>query len=81
MKTRGCETDSTGSGNAESRRGNKPFLTEKERAILNFEREYFTRLLEKHRGNVSRAAREAGISRQNVFEKLKRLGIEPGRFR
>ena len=70
-----------GNNNRLQTAADKPFLAEKERAILDFEREYFAGLLEKHRGNVSRAAREAGMSRQNVFTKLKKLGMEPGRFR
>lgn len=83
-------TLSTDNGTAEFFSGNngcpqaafvKPFLAEKERAVREFEREYFARLLEKYHGNVSKTAREAGISRQNVSEKLKRLGIKPQRFR
>jgi two-component system, NtrC family, response regulator HydG len=41
-----------------------------------FERRYFTALLRATRGNVSEAARIAGVARQQVYVKLKKLGIE-----
>ncbi|MCX7626332.1 MAG: sigma-54 dependent transcriptional regulator [Candidatus Sumerlaeaceae bacterium] len=40
-----------------------------------FEREYFRRLIEATRGNVSEAARLSGISRRHLYEKFERLGI------
>jgi len=42
-----------------------------------FEREYFTGLLAAVGGNVSEAARLAGIARQNFYAHIKRLGIVP----
>ncbi len=42
-----------------------------------FEREYFARLLEAAGGNVSEAARLAGFSRQTLYVRMRRWGIEP----
>ncbi len=40
-----------------------------------FERDYFSRLLEATDGNISEAARRAGISRPNLYRRLDELGI------
>lgn len=45
------------------------------------ERQYLENLLYKHRGNVSQAAREAGITRQGLHKAIGRLGLEAKRFR
>ena len=45
------------------------------------ERLYLENLLSKHRGNVSQAAREAGITRQGLHKAIGRLGLEAKRFR
>lgn len=50
-------------------------------AVTAFERRYLTRLLERVRGNVSAAAREAGISRPTLHAKIQQLRIDPDRFR
>lgn len=44
-------------------------------ARAHFEREYFTALLKSAPGNLSEAARLAGISRQNLYTHLNRLGV------
>lgn len=56
---------------------------EEERAsFLNeSERQYFRKLLQKSHGNVSRAAREAQMSRQGFHKALGRLKIDPTDFR
>jgi DNA-binding NtrC family response regulator len=45
------------------------------------EREYLLSLLQRHRGNVSRAARQAGLSRQGLHRLLNKHGIAAGDFR
>jgi DNA-binding NtrC family response regulator len=52
-----------------------PFKDAKQHMIDGFEREYFSRLLDKTDGNLSRAAAEAGITRYYLRELLKRLGM------
>lgn len=42
----------------------------------NFERDYLQRLLLAAEGNVSEAARLSGIARQNLYVRMKRLGID-----
>jgi DNA-binding NtrC family response regulator len=46
-----------------------------------FEREFFARLLHETRGNVSEAARRAGISRPNLYRRLKETGLDPADFK
>jgi DNA-binding NtrC family response regulator len=41
-----------------------------------FERYYILECLRRHHGNVSRAARDAGLQRQNFYQKLHKYGIE-----
>ena len=43
-----------------------PFKQEKERLVDEFERRYFTRLLARTDGNISKAARIAGIHRKSL---------------
>ena len=57
------------------------FAEAKRRMIESFEFQYFTGLLERHSGNVSQAAREAGLHRQNLQKKLRSLGLEAKVFR
>ncbi len=45
------------------------------------ERQYFRQLLQKWRGNVSQAAKEAQMSRQGLHKALSRLQIDPSSFR
>ena len=50
-------------------------------AISDAERSYVCGLLARHRGNVSRSAREAGMTRQGFHKLLNKLGISPNDFR
>ncbi len=57
------------------------FQQSKNRVVEAFERRYFTDLLRRHQGNVSQAARQAGLHRQNMQKKLKQLEIKAQAFR
>jgi transcriptional regulator of acetoin/glycerol metabolism len=52
-----------------------PFKQAKGRMVAEFERRYLRQLLRKHQGNVSRAARAAGLDRMTVHKMLSRLGV------
>lgn len=52
-----------------------PFKDAKQRIVENFEKEYLVGLLEKHRHNLSKAAREAKIDRKHLRNLLKKYGI------
>lgn len=52
-----------------------PFKEAKGRLIESFEREYLTHLLGRHRGNISRAADEAGIDRNYIHRMVKKYGL------
>jgi DNA-binding NtrC family response regulator len=52
-----------------------------EQHLAEEERRYLMDLLCRHRGNITRAAQEAQMSRQGLHKALLRLGIEPIEFR
>jgi DNA-binding NtrC family response regulator len=52
-----------------------PFKEAKGMLVEAFEREYLTQLLERHRGNISRAAQEAGIDRNYIHRLVKKYNI------
>ncbi len=54
----------------------EPFKMAKQRLIDRFESEYLRKLLATCRGNVSLAARQAGIDRMYIHRMLKRHGIQ-----
>jgi len=57
-----------------------PFKEAKQALVNEFERRYIMRLLAQHGGNISAAARVAGIDRMSIHKMLHRLGIDnPGR--
>ena len=57
-----------------------PFKLAKQHLVTEFERRYISELLEKHDGNISAAARAAGIDRMSIHKMLNRLGLDnPGR--
>jgi DNA-binding NtrC family response regulator len=47
-----------------------PFKECKEELVRAFEREYLTRLLSKSRGNIAKAARDAGLDRKHLYSLL-----------
>ncbi len=52
-----------------------PFKEAKQFILEEFERAYFSRLMERNDGNLSRASAEAGITRFYLRELLRRLGL------
>ena len=60
---------------------NDDFQTAKQKVIDRFERDILTRALETHGGNISKAARDLGLHRQNLQQKLKQLDISAESFR
>jgi transcriptional regulator with GAF, ATPase, and Fis domain len=53
-----------------------PFKLAKQDLVEEFERRYIRALLEEHGGNISAAARAAGIDRMSIHKILHRLGLE-----
>jgi DNA-binding NtrC family response regulator len=53
-----------------------PFKEAKERLIESFERDYLTGLISRCEGNISRAAREAGIERVYLRKLLRKHGLD-----
>jgi DNA-binding NtrC family response regulator len=45
------------------------------------ERDYFTRLLARYRGNVARCAKHSGLSRRSVTQKLQKYNLDRTRFK
>jgi DNA-binding NtrC family response regulator len=56
------------------------FKEMKQEVIERFERDYLTRLLRAHRGNVSQAARAAGKERRDLGKLLKKYRLDPRLF-
>ena len=56
------------------------FSSAKKRLVERFEREILRAALRAHGGNVSSAARELGLHRQSLQQKLRRLGIDASEF-
>jgi DNA-binding NtrC family response regulator len=56
-----------------------PFKEAKAQLVEAFERDYLKALLERHRGNISRAAAEAGIDRNYIHRLVKKYGLEVDR--
>ena len=57
------------------------FQTAKQKIVERFERDILTTALEKHSGNISKAARSLGLHRQNLQQKLRQLEISAEDFR
>jgi DNA-binding NtrC family response regulator len=70
----------------EERRAGPPYLRldyrrAREAALAVFERSYASALLQRTAGNLSEAARQAGLDRSNLKRVLRRCGVLPGEFR
>ncbi len=53
-----------------------PFHEAKGRAVDRFERAYLRDLLARHEGNISAAAREAGMDRKTIHRLLDKHGLD-----
>jgi DNA-binding NtrC family response regulator len=53
-----------------------PFKTAKQKLVDEFDRRYLEALLEAHDGNISAAARAAGIERMSIYKMIRRLGLD-----
>ena len=53
----------------------------KQKAIDDIEKKYLLYLLNKHNGNVTKIAEEAGMTRRNIHRMLNRHSINPGSWR
>ncbi len=58
----------------------RTFKEEKKKVTADFEKSYLTRLLALHRGNISHAARAAGMDRKNFWQLMKKYHLEAGDF-
>lgn len=56
-----------------------PFKIAKEQVVSEFERQYLTALLDTTNGNLSSAARKAGIDRMYLHRLVQKLGLRPPR--
>jgi DNA-binding NtrC family response regulator len=52
-----------------------PFKVAKQKLVDEFDRRYLQALLEAHDGNISAAARAAGIERMSIYKMIRRLGL------
>ena len=55
-----------------------PFKTAKQDLVDEFDRRYLRAMLEAHDGNISAAARAAGIERMSIYKMIRRLGLDKG---
>jgi DNA-binding NtrC family response regulator len=53
----------------------RTFRDAKERLVQRFERSYLLEALRRHGGNITKAAEDAGMHRQNFQQKMRELGI------
>lgn len=57
----------------------RPYHEAKAEAMSLFEKEYLKDLLSRHSGNISRAARQAGIDRKTIHRMLSKYAMQVGR--
>jgi transcriptional regulator of acetoin/glycerol metabolism len=61
--------------------GRGGFFDERARRMNAFEKEYLVAMLKQHRGDVTSAAREAGIPRGTYYRLMKNHGLRANDFR
>jgi DNA-binding NtrC family response regulator len=68
-------SDATTAPAAAIARLDAPYHEAKEELLLKFDREYCAKLLERAQGNLSQAARLAGLDRKHLYRVLERAGL------
>ncbi|MBN2497976.1 MAG: sigma-54-dependent Fis family transcriptional regulator [Deltaproteobacteria bacterium] len=58
----------------------RTFKAEKRKVVGEFEQNYVSKMLSFHRGNISRAAKAAGMDRKNFWQLMKKYRIEARAF-
>ncbi|RJP77873.1 MAG: sigma-54-dependent Fis family transcriptional regulator [Desulfobacteraceae bacterium] len=58
-----------------------PWAEARVAVLTAFEKEYLTHLLQKTRGRIGEAARQAGIAPRSLYEKMQRCGLQKQDFR
>jgi DNA-binding NtrC family response regulator len=76
----GLKTSDREHSASEETSGPQPYEVLKREAISRFDREYLTRLMAAHQGNVTRAAQAAGKERRVLGRLLKKNQIDPKHF-
>jgi transcriptional regulator with GAF, ATPase, and Fis domain len=74
----GAPAGAVGGGDVDGSLLTLPYHEAKDAWVERFERAYLTALLERCEGNVSRAAREAGVDRRHVQRMMGRFGMKGG---
>jgi len=57
------------------------FRDAKQRVVERFERDYVARCLSEAKGNITQAAKAAGIDYKNFYTKMQQHGIDAGAFK
>jgi DNA-binding NtrC family response regulator len=78
-KTQGyaAETTPSGAPPADANMSDLPYRDAKQRAMAEFETQYFSAVLKRAGGNVSEAARQSGLDRSNFRRAARRAGVGP----
>jgi DNA-binding NtrC family response regulator len=58
--------------------GTPTFREAKQQAVAAFERDFISRALRHHHGNITKAAEEMGLHRQQLQQKIRELGLKTG---
>jgi len=69
-------TQAAGGGTTEDDANAADLLSARKRILRGFERDYLVRLLRESDGNISAAARKAGINRRTLYRLLERYGVD-----
>ena len=52
------------------------YLSKRNRLIKELDRKFYSKLLEKYRGNISEISRKIGLSRKTLYQKLQEMGLK-----